>query len=213
MDLIQEGNLGLIAAASRYHYSYNTRFSTYAYTWIALYISRFIQTKAPFIVIPQRKEMLIRHIQYAQEHLSRRCGHIPNVHELAEYLNISAKIIDCALKYSYNVTSLDVDIESCPGQTMLDIIPDMKFSPDTHIAHVADRIEAHKLLNMLPVVERTIIYYRYNFDGEKRKKTLREIGELLGISAETVRQTEIRAIRRLKKLCTENGDPPHSLSA
>jgi RNA polymerase primary sigma factor len=213
MDLIQEGNLGLTVAAAKYHYSFNTRFSTYAYSWISQYIARYIQTKSPFIAIPFRKEEMLRHIKTAHDYLFQQTGKTPSAREIAEYLELPLKLIKGALKYSYNVTSLDVDIDSYPSLTLLDTIPDEQFAPETYISRMADAMRANELLNLLPPIERNVIFYRYNFDGAKEKKTLREIGDILGISAETVRQTELRAIRRLKKICTEESYMEDGLSA
>ena len=204
MDLIQEGNLGLTVAAAKYHYSFNTRFSTYAYSWISQYIARYIQTKSPFIAIPFRKEEMLRHIKTANDYLFQQSGKTPSAREIADYLELPLKLIRSALKYSYNVTSLDVDIDAYPSLTLLDTIPDEQFAPETYISKMADAMRANELLNLLPPIERRVVFYRYNFDGAEEKKTLREIGELLGISAETVRQTELRAIRRLKKICMDN---------
>jgi RNA polymerase primary sigma factor len=204
MDLIQEGNLGLTVAASKYHYSFNTRFSTYAYSWISQYIARYIQTKSPFIAIPFRKEEMLRHIKKARDYLLQRKGRNPTSREIADYLDLPLKMVKGVLKYAYNVTSLDIDIDSAPSLTLIDTIPDVQFAPETYISRMADNIKANELLDLLPRIERKVIFYRYNFDGAKEKKTLREIGDMLGISAETVRQTELRAIRRLKKICTES---------
>jgi RNA polymerase primary sigma factor len=213
MDLIQEGNLGLTVAASKYHYSFNTRFSTYAYAWISQYIARYIQTKSPFIAIPFRKEEMLRHIKNAHDYLFQQSGRKPSSREIAEYLDVPIKMIRNAQRYSYNVTSLNMDIDSSPSLTLIDTIPDVQFAPETYISRMADSMRAVELLNLLPPVERKVVYYRYHFDGGQQKKTLREIGEMLGISAETVRQTELRAIRRLRKICTENNNAPEGLSA
>jgi RNA polymerase primary sigma factor len=169
------------------------------------YIARYIQAKSPLIVIPQRKEELIRHVQSARDYLFQQEGHDPQACEIAEYLDLPQKVIKGAMRYAYSITSLDSDIDSCQGQTMTDMIPDVKFAPETYISRMSRDLEINALLKSLPPVEYKVIYHRYNFEGAEKKKTLREIGGMLGISAETVRQTELRAIKRLKKICAEKG--------
>ncbi|MDR1786078.1 MAG: RNA polymerase sigma factor RpoD/SigA [Spirochaetaceae bacterium] len=204
MDLIQEGNLGLTVAASRYHYSYHTRFSTYAYAWIAQYILRYILSKSPVIAVPHRKSELIRQIQAARNHLLQQKGSPPGTREIADYLNMPVKLVARTLKFVYTVTSLDVELESFPGLTLGDFVPDPCLTPEALVLRSMEAAQVTTLLSELPRIERKIIYLRYNFGGAE-KKTLREIGILLGISAEAVRQTERRALARLKQICLTRG--------
>ena len=81
-DLLQEGNIGLLIAATKFRSSFNTRFSTYAYLWIQQYMLRFIRNKNPAIQIPHRKEAEIRRIRASQDHLHQHLGRKPNVGEL-----------------------------------------------------------------------------------------------------------------------------------
>ena len=84
MDLIQEGNLGLMAAASKYHYSFNTRFSTYAYSWILQYMLRYVYNKTSMIALPHRKEELLRKIVAAKNEYKQNLNRELSVPELAE---------------------------------------------------------------------------------------------------------------------------------
>jgi RNA polymerase primary sigma factor len=213
MDLIQEGNLGLTIAASKYHYSFKTRFSTYAYAWISQYILRYVLSKSPVIAVPHRKSELIRQIKSARDYLFQQRGRKPAAEDIAGYLNLPLNLVMRLLKYVYTVTSLDVEIESCPGLTLADFVPDTCYSPETRALHAVEAAQVDELLKELPKIERKIIYYRFNFGGEKKKKTLREIGNMLGISAEAVRQNEQRALAKLRQLCIKRGIETSGMTA
>ena len=100
MDLIQEGNLGLMSAARKYHYSFNTRFSTYAYTWIFQYMRRFVHNKTSIIDIPHRKEEMLRQISSLQAAFNQKNGRDANVDELASMLGLGRDEVADALACS-----------------------------------------------------------------------------------------------------------------
>jgi RNA polymerase primary sigma factor len=213
MDLIQEGNLGLTIAASKYNHSFNTRFSTYAYAWISQYILRYILSKTPQIVVPHRKSELIRQIKSAQNYLFQQSGKEPTTKDIAKYLNMPLSLISRMLKYVYTVTSLDVEIEASPGLTVADFVPDMHYSPEAKVFRDEGVHQVVEILDELPNLEKKIIRHRFALDGGSKKKTLREIGNLLGISPEAVRQTEQRALARLRRICLQRGIEADGMTA
>jgi RNA polymerase primary sigma factor len=198
MDLIQEGNIGLITAASRYRASFNTRFSTYAYLWITQAILRYVRNKHNIITIPYRKEALLRRIKNAREVLLEKNCREPYVEEMATYLGVMPDEINEALTYSYTVSSLDCPVGDSSAATISDLIPDETLTPEEYVLAEESRKEVANLLNELPHMEKEVLYYRYNFNYDEKNKTLRQVGEMLGVSSETVRQMEIRAILRLR---------------
>ncbi len=201
MDIIQEGNMGLITAASKYHHSYNVRFSTYAYWWITQSINRYLTNKKRMVRLPHRKEELLRKIKQAQSVLGQRLHRVPSTKETALYLGISEQTVMETENCSFAMLSIDTEIEPDSGQNLGDIIPDFTYAPEKPVMDQALRAEIAKLLDTLPTQERQVIWFRYNLGHDRKPKTLREISSLLGVSAETVRQMELRALKRLRKVC------------
>ena len=198
MDLIQEGNIGLLTAVSKYHYSYNTRFSTYAYPWIAQSISRFVRNKTGQIVLPHRKEEMLRKIHSARLSLFQKYERDPSDEEIAEKLGVSLEDIKNANLYSYSIVSIDSETDDESTLTLGDSIPDFSFSPEEEFMREIDKENVNEMINKLPEIEQKVLKYRYNFAHDEKAKTLRQVGEELGVSAETVRQMELRAVRHLK---------------
>jgi RNA polymerase primary sigma factor len=201
MDLIQEGNLGLMAAAQKYHYSFKTRFSTYAYTWIFQYMLRFVHNKTAMIEIPHRKEELLRQISSAQAILSQGNGRDASASELAEFLEIDEREIADALACSYSYSSLDAECGDEGCETVGDLIPDRTYNPEDIYLKMEARGDVADLLKLLPEKERIVLFNRFNFARNKHIATLRELSESLGVSTETVRQIEMRAVKHLQKVC------------
>lgn len=202
MDLIQEGNLGLLTAASKYHYSFNTRFSTYAYAWIAQSITRYVRNKTGSIVLPHRKEELLRKIHSVRLALFQKLGREASDEEVAENLSVSVETIKNAKFYSYSVVSIDSETEEGTSLSYGDSIPDLSFAPEERFIKEIEKEQVHKMVSSLPEMEQKVLEYRYNFNYDEKTKTLRQVGEELGVSAETVRQMEIRAVKHLKSAMT-----------
>ncbi len=199
MDLIQEGNIGLMTAAAKYHYSFKTRFSTYAYSWILQYMLRFLYNKTSMITLPHRKDELLRRVTSAQNLLYQKTGREPSVHELAVYLSVDEKELASVMQYSYSVASIDSTCSDDDSATLGDLLPDSTYDPEQRYMIETKKKDVHTLLETLPEKEQKVIYNRYNLGCDLHTKTLREISDMLGVSAETVRQMEIRAIRRMKR--------------
>ncbi len=205
MDLIQEGNIGLLTAAKKYHYSYGTRFSTYAYAWISQSITRYIHGKASMISLPLRKDEIVRKIYAAKAALYQSLGREATNGELAERLNLSLEEIEQAEQFSYTMMSIDARFSDDSENTLGEIIPDLAPTPEADMLMQVDFIELHEMLDNLKPLEKQVVSYRYNLVNADTPMTLRQIGEQLGVSAETVRQTEIRAIRKMQSMAEEKG--------
>ena len=199
MDLVQEGNMGLMTAAEKFSWSFKTRFSTYAYPWIVQYMLRYVNNRTSFIQLPHRKEELIRKIQNAQSYLFQQYGKEAGAREIALYLGLSEDKVRSVMAFSYTVASLDseTDSEGTPC-SMGELIPDSKFSPEELLLREEERDEIHSMIDSLPGNERLVIWYRFNFENDLRAKTLREVSRIIGVSPEAVRQTELRAVKHLK---------------
>lgn len=199
MDLIQEGNLGLMAAASKYHYSFNTRFSTYAYSWILQYMLRYVYNKTSMIALPHRKEELLRKVVAAKNEYKQNLNRELSVPELAEICGTTPEEIESVLSYSYTITSIDIEASEDGNVTIGDLIVDNSYNPEIEYLRVHEKNQIKKMVDSLPEFERKVIYGRYNFKNDLHVPTLRELSADLGVSAETVRQMELRAIKKMKK--------------
>ncbi len=204
LDLIQEGNLGLIKAASKYDYRKNVRFSTYASWWIKQAIVRSLSNKRRVIRLPHRKEEKLRRINKAFNTLSQQYKRSPNYQEIADELGIQEREVETILSLSSAVVSLDGPTPEENG-TLQDLIVDNTYVPDRELLRNSLREKTMGFLETLLAKEKQILLYRFAFFGG-RKYTLKMIGDEMGISPETVRQIEIRALRKLKECAGELRD-------
>jgi len=201
LDIVQEGNLGLIKAASKYDYRKNVRFSTYAAWWIKQSIVRALSNKRRSIRLPHRKEEALKKIQKAYYTLSQIYLRKPTVAEVARETNIREEDVSALMSISNSVISLDSELSFDSGN-LLDLYEDKTYDPDRDLIERSMREETMKFLELLMEKEKQILMYRFAFYGGK-KYTLKNIGEELGISPETVRQIEMRAIRKLREHADE----------
>ncbi len=201
LDVIQEGNLGLIKAASKYDHKKNVRFSTYAAWWIKQSIVRALSKKRRTIRLPHRKEELLKNIQKTYYLLNQELARKPSLEEISSELNESTEDIASILNSSGTVFSLDSTFDDDSG-TLMDIYEDQSYNPDDELIRKSFREETMKFLEYLLEKEKQILLYRFSFYGGK-KYTLKHIGEEMGISPETVRQIEIRAIKKLREHAVE----------
>ncbi len=197
LDIVQEGNLGLMKAASKYDYRHNVRFSTYAAWWIKQSITRALSNKRRTIRLPHRKEEALKKIQKAYFTLSQQLLRKPSVAEIAVELRMKESEVVSILSVSSSVASLDSEING-DSTTLMDLCEDYSFNPDAELFEKNIREETLKFLEHLVEKEKQILLYRFAFYGGKRY-TLKRIGEQMGISPETVRQIEMRAIKKLRE--------------
>ena len=192
LDVIQEGNLGLMHAAGKFDFHKNVRFSTYASWWIKQSIVRALVNKNRMIRLPHRKEESLRRLVALVGDGQRSLS----VDELMVQLRLERREVLALLELAGTVASLDRETGE-DGLCLLDQVEDRQFQPETEFFDQAFRVDTQKLLNTLPAREQDILKYRFAFKGGKRC-TLKTVGETLGLSAETVRQLEIRALQKLR---------------
>ena len=196
MDLIQEGNLGLIKAAEKYDHRKQVRFSTYASWWIRQSISRAITNKRRTIRLPHRKEEALKRLQKISEEFAQEYFRQPTIEELAAYSGMAEEEVSSIMDLGASTVSLDSEINVNSG-TLLDVLEDNSYSPDGELVRKNLEEDTRKFLEVLREREREILMYRFAFDGGE-KQTLKTIGEKMGISPETVRQIEMRALKKLR---------------
>ncbi len=201
LDIVQEGNLGLIKAASKYDYRKNVRFSTYAAWWIKQSIVRALSNKRRPIRLPHRKEEALKKIQKAYYTLTQLNQQKPTVEEVAVEVGMKPEEVSSLLNASSAVASLDSE-ENFETGSLLDMCEDYTYEPDSELVKKSLHEDTMRFLEHLMEKERQILLYRFSFYGGK-KYTLKTIGERMGISPETVRQIEMRAIRKLREHADE----------
>jgi len=197
IDLIQEGNLGLIKAAEKYDFTKNVRFSTYASFWIKQSITRALANKSKMIRLPHRKEEKLRKITKASQRLSKMSGCTPDTSALSRETKLDESEVSSILQLPKKVLSIESTGESevC---SLKNIIEDPKYNPDFIVMRNYLKEKTKEMLTILTAKERDILLYRYAFINGK-KDTLKNIGDKLKISPETVRQIEIRALRKIRE--------------
>jgi RNA polymerase primary sigma factor len=197
MDIIQEGNLGLMHAADKYSHLKNVRFSTYAGWWIRQSISRFLVNRRRAIRLPHRKEEILRRVQRVYHTLSQTLMRQPRLEEIAQEIGVSQEDIELILSMTNGFVPLEVEGGNEEYGVVMDVYEDYTYSPEQAVMRQSSRDATLKALKALKSKERRILMYRYQLNGGERH-TLKSIGDKMGLSPETVRQIEIRALRKMR---------------
>ena len=199
LDLIQEGNMGLLMAADKFSPSFSVRFSTYAYPWITQYILRYIQTKLPAICLPSRKEEELRRVRQSQSHLSMMLGREPSMTELATYLDMPESSLRQTLSYNFSYSSINVELYE--GSTGEDLLADERFSVEQVGFRNLVADDVRRLVARLPREEHQVISCRFNLgEGGIKPQSFRQRGGRMGCSPERVRKLELKAMDSLRRV-------------
>ncbi len=207
LDLIEEGNLGLMHAITKFEPERGFRFSTYATWWIRQSVERAIMNQSRAIRLPVHRIRELNQVLRAKYHLESRMTS-PNdarIEDIAHLAERTVEEVQQILAFADHVASLDTPLDGDPNSSLLDVLADVADDgPDAHVAQRELNDLVHHWLDGIPVKQRQVIMRRYGLD-HGNPATLEELAEEMGITRERVRQIQQEGLIRLKRAMTARG--------
>jgi len=204
-DLLQEANIGLLVAIDKYNYKLGYKFSTYATWWIKQAVLKAISEQSGCMKVPVYVQEIVGKYSKMKSRLENELQISLSIKDMAERMEIEPQKLEEYVNAFQANYSLDekLDKDSAKETSLMDIIADENANATAKAEYENLKSSISSALNELKDREKKVVIFRFGLDNAS-KKTLEEIGKMYGITKECVRQTEIRAIKKLKDFCTSN---------